>query len=110
MINTSINILTEILKAIGIILLGLGGVFEIIGAIGIVGGTITPLIGISIISIAEYGLNGLYLATMCIITAMLILITAPTGSHLLVRASYILDYKMRGQINSGKNEKTDQGR
>lgn len=122
----TIEALTETLKIAGLVLLGIGGVFELLGAIGIlrfpyfylrahaatmtvVGGTVTPLIGISLVSIAEMGLDGLYFAAICTITAVLILITAPTGSHLLVKASYYMEYKVRNQSIKVEDEISDNG-
>lgn len=98
----------EILKYVGGVLLLLGGFFEIIGAIGIlrmpnfftrmhaatvsaIGGTVIPLLGILIISLAkvEVGWSRVYLALLCIASSILILIIAPAGAHALIRAAHV---------------------
>ncbi|MEM4487924.1 MAG: monovalent cation/H(+) antiporter subunit G [Desulfurococcaceae archaeon] len=101
-----------ILNYFGIALLIGGGIFELIGALGVlrmpdfftrahavtitvVGGTVLPLIGISIISLVEFGPEGIYLASICIVSAIIMLITAPTGSHMLVRAALRAKVKSR---------------
>ncbi|MEM1526654.1 MAG: monovalent cation/H(+) antiporter subunit G [Ignisphaera sp.] len=100
------EVLTEIAKYCGATFLILGGFFEIIGAIGFirmpdfftrahavtvasVGGAVLPLIGIALISLShtELGLGRVYLASLCLITALLLLIVVSTGSHALVRAA-----------------------
>ncbi|MEM1628550.1 MAG: monovalent cation/H(+) antiporter subunit G [Desulfurococcaceae archaeon] len=120
------EIFMEIPRYIGISLLVIGGIFEIIGALGVlkmpyfylrahaatmtvVGGTVTPLLGISIISITEMGLNGIYLVAICIGVAVLILITAPTGSHVLVRAFFTTQPSEKRHSVKGVEEGSEKG-
>lgn len=98
------EILPILFNFVGVFLLILGGFFELVGAIGVlrmpdfftrahavtmtvIGGTVAPLVGIALISLADANPEGVYLAIICIISAVIILITAPTGSHMLVRAA-----------------------
>jgi len=118
------EVLVEVARYFGLSLLVVGGVFEIIGAIGVlklpsfylrahavtmtvVGGSITPLIGLASISIAEGGAEGAYLATLCVIVAILILITAPTGSHALVKASILVNSATRRCLEKKGSEDGD---
>lgn len=108
--------LTLFLEFIGSILLLLGCFFEFIGAVGVLrlpnfftrahattssamGGTVVPLIGLSLISLAqtELGWGRIYVASLCLITAILILIIAPAGTHAITRAAWI------SEINKRKN-------
>ncbi len=92
---------------IGLILLAIGGFFELVGAIGIlklpnfylrvhaltmtyIGGSLVPLIGAALIALerVELGAQRLYVFGTCVIAAVLILILAPTGTHALMRATY----------------------
>lgn len=121
------EILVEVARYIGLSLLVIGGIFEIIGAVGIlklpsfylrahavtmtvVGGSVTPLIGLALISVAEKGFEGVYLATICTLVAVLILITAPTGSHTLVRAFTLADSTGRKHLKREIGEVKDSGR
>ena len=98
----------DLLEWIGASLLLLGGFFELIGAVGVlrfpdffsrihaatasaIGGTIVPLIGLALILTTrfEMGWSRMYLAFLCIVSAILILVIAPAGSHALIRAAYI---------------------
>ncbi|MEM0487065.1 MAG: monovalent cation/H(+) antiporter subunit G [Sulfolobales archaeon] len=100
------EILAEAARYCGISFLVIGCFFEIVGAIGVlrlphfltrahavtvasVGGAVLPLIGVALMSLSytELGLGRIYLACLCIVTALLILIVVPTGSHALVRAA-----------------------
>lgn len=102
------DIVIHITRYTGVLLLIFGCFFELVGAIGvlkvkdffirahvatlsIVGGTIAPLIGLALISLTfdELGWSRVYLTTLCVATAILLLITSPTGSHALMRAAYI---------------------
>lgn len=102
------EVIIEIIKYCGAFFLLLGGFFEIVGAIGItrmpdfftrahaatvaaVGGAVLPLLGIALISLSftELDLSRLYLAGLCVITALLLLIIVPSGTHAIVRAAYI---------------------
>lgn len=105
----NIEVILDILMELtGLILIVTGAIFELIGAIGIlrlpsfytrihaltvttIGGAVAPLIGISLLVISEnsVGSEGLYLAMLCVVSAIMILIVAPTGSHSLIRAAYI---------------------
>lgn len=104
-----------ILEWIGASLLLLGSFFELVGAVGVlrfpdffsrihaatasaIGGTIIPLIGLALILITrfELGWSRVYLAFLCIVSAILILVIAPAGSHALMRAAYISRVRRRG--------------
>lgn len=121
------EVLVNLARYFGLLLLVVGGVFEIIGAVGVlklpsfylrahavtmtvVGGSVTPLIGLAIVSIAERGLEGVYLAATCTVVAILILVTAPTGSHALVRASILADPAQRRRLERESSETGDSGR
>jgi len=58
--------------------------------VGAIGGAVLPLIGVSILSVGcEFlGVYRWYIAGGSIVTALLILILAPTGSHAIARAAY----------------------
>lgn len=68
-----------------------------IATVSVIGGTIVPLIGVALITltIGELGLGRLYLVTLCVATSIFLLVTAPTGSHVLMRAAYIFMSKRR---------------
>lgn len=99
-----------VLEVLGLVLLFIGAFFELVAAIGMlrlptfytrmhaltigaVGGTVVPLIGVALLAFTriDVGPQRFYLAALCIVSAMLILIVAPTGSHTLVRSAYIHD-------------------
>ncbi len=96
-----------ILGLIGLTLLLIGAFLEIMGAIGMtrlqgffnrvhaatvsaIGGSVTPLIGVSLLSLAleELGIRRFYVAGNSLTAALLILILAPAGTHALARAAY----------------------
>ncbi len=58
--------------------------------LGSIGGAVVPLIGVSILSLGcdFLGIYKLYIAGGSLITALMILIVAPIGSHAIARASY----------------------
>lgn len=103
-----VELLTDAVELLGVALLLTGGFFELTGAIGVfrfpnffsrihaatasaIGGTVVPLIGLMLIALArvEMGLSRFYLVLLCIVSAVLILLVAPAGSHTLLRAAYI---------------------
>lgn len=109
---------TYLARYLGLTLVLAGCFFEFIAAVGVlkvkdffvrahvvtlsvIGGTIAPLIGIALISLTlgDLGLGRFYLAALCIVTSMLLLVTAPTGSHALMRAAYIS--KTKKELNEG---------
>ncbi len=96
-----------ILLGIGGLLIGLGGLFDLIAAIGVnkfpdfytrlhavtigaIGGAVYPIIGsiLIVLGIEDYSLETkiTYILPMILIAA-LIIITAPTGSHAVARAA-----------------------
>lgn len=91
----------EIIAAIGVLKTRDFFVRAHIATVSVIGGTIAPLIGIALISLTlgELGLGRLYLATLCIATSIFLLITAPTGSHVLMRAAYISKTKRKFDEN-----------
>jgi multicomponent Na+:H+ antiporter subunit G len=91
----------------GAILVVLGGVLDIIASIGMnkfknfylrlhaatvgsIGGGFYPLIGIALITLALDlpSLFKAYVVGVSIVTAILIALASPTGSHVLARATY----------------------
>ncbi len=97
-----------VLTIIGGILIFLGGLFDLIAALGVnkfpdlytrlhavtigaIGGAVYPIIGSAIIvaGLPDLGVNVKvsYILPMLLI-ALLILVTAPTGSHAIARAAY----------------------
>lgn len=111
---------TEFLRILGYLVLITGGIFELIGAIGmlrlrdfqtrahaatltVIGGGVLPLLGTAILSPIEIGAEGLYLSIIAVLTSILILVTAPTGIHVLMRVA-LSDY-----IFQLDKEKRDQG-
>ncbi len=98
----------DIVFWVGAILLVLGGVLDVIAAIGVnrfknfylrlhavtigcIGGGFYPLIGVALITLAsDYPLLfKTYVAGVSIVTAILVALVSPTGSHVLARASYV---------------------
>jgi len=99
-----------VLTLLGLALLVVGAFLELVGAIGVlrlhgffnrvhaatvsaIGGSVAPLLGISLLSIAlgDLGMRRFHLVGMCLVAALLILILAPAGAHALVRAAYRSD-------------------
>lgn len=96
-----------IIVYIGEILVGIGVLCDLIGAIGMlrfpnfylrlhaatvgtIGGAFVPLIGVALIAIGSnyLGMYRWFVAGGAIITAFLILILAPAGAHALARATH----------------------
>lgn len=109
-----------VLEYLGLFLLGVGCFFELSGAIGvlrfpdfytrahattmtIIGGTVIPLIGVALISIAWSGLEGSHLAMICVISSVIIMITAPTGTHMIMRAALLGKLKGAKEVEQVKN-------
>ncbi len=100
-------VVMDLLALVGMGLVAIGAVCDVLAAIGllrfpnfflrmhaatvgIVGGAVVPLIGVSLVAI---GTNALGSATIsfvatCISTAVFILIVAPIGTHILAHAAY----------------------
>jgi len=95
------------LRIAGEVLLAIGAFFDVVAAIGMlrlpdfytrlhaltvgtIGGAVLPLLGVTILSIgcSFLGTYRWYLAGASAITAILILILAPAGSHAIARAAY----------------------
>uniref|UniRef100_A0A7C5THL0 Cation:proton antiporter n=1 Tax=Ignisphaera aggregans TaxID=334771 RepID=A0A7C5THL0_9CREN len=93
---------------LGSMLIAIGAFYELIGAIGMlklpgfylrlhsatvscIGGSVLPLIGIALIALGleNLGVQGLYITGTCVVSAIIILLLAPSGSHSLARAAYI---------------------
>ena len=92
---------------IGGILLVIGALCDLIGAIGLlrfpnyfvrlhaatvatIGGAVYPLFGIAIICLAcdFLGIARWFIAAISFLTAIIIVLTAPTGSHAVARAAH----------------------
>ena len=58
--------------------------------IGIIGGAVIPLIGISLVSLVsdQLGVYRFAVSSIALITALVIMIVAPTGTHILAYAAH----------------------
>ena len=104
---------------IGGILVFIGGVFDLVASIGInkfpdfytrlhavtigaIGGAVYPILGSAIMALGLLHLSAYtkltYILPM-LLTAVLILITAPTGSHAVARAAYRSGLKPKTEEN-----------
>jgi len=100
-------VINAILIYVGWVLLVLGAIADLIAAIGInrfpnffvrlhaatigtIGGAFYPLIGVALISFgAEFlGIYRFFMGGASLVTAFLILLLAPAGSHALARAAH----------------------
>ncbi|HDJ83417.1 MAG TPA: cation:proton antiporter [Desulfurococcaceae archaeon] len=96
-----------ILVILGEVFIAIGAVCDLIAAIGVlrfpnfyvrlhaltvgtIGGAFVPLIGVALVALgAEFlGIYRWFIAGASAVTAVLILILAPTGTHLLARAAH----------------------
>lgn len=101
------NLVSYVIVFIGEFLLVIGVIGDLIGAlgllrfpnffvrlhaatIGVIGGAFYPLLGVTLIAIgADFlGVYRWFIAGSSLITALLIAILAPTGTHALARATY----------------------
>ncbi|MCS7139849.1 MAG: monovalent cation/H(+) antiporter subunit G [Candidatus Nezhaarchaeota archaeon] len=101
------GIIEQVLLYIGIILIFVGALCDLIGAlgllrfpnffvrlhaatVGIIGGAAYPLFGLTLMTFAcdFLGYWRWLLASGSFITALIIIITAPAGSHALARGAY----------------------
>ena len=99
--------LNDVLILIGEVAIGLGAFVDVVAAIGMlrfpnfyvrlhaatlgtIGGAFLPLIGASLVAVgAEFlGIYRWFMAGGSFVTALLILILAPAGSHALARAAH----------------------
>lgn len=100
--------MNELLIVIGVVMVAVGTFFELVGALGVlklpsfflrlhaatvgcIGGSLLPLLGIALIALGleNMGAQRLYIAGVCVASAIIILILAPSGSHSLARAAYV---------------------
>jgi len=96
-----------VLTILGLALLVVGAFLELVGTVGIlrlrgffnrlhaatvsaIGGSVVPLLGLSLLSVAleDLGARRFHLLGICLVAALLILILAPAGAHALARAAY----------------------
>lgn len=95
-----------VLFIVGLALLTIGTLFDLLGSIGLlkfpnfyvrlhaatigaIGGAVIPLIGVALIALgSDYLPNKYAIAGASFVTALLILVVAPTGSHALAHATY----------------------
>ncbi len=101
------EIIQQILLYIGIILVVIGALCDLIGALGLlrfpnffvrlhaatvgtIGGAVYPLFGLTLMTVAcdFLGYWKWLLASGSFITALIIMITAPAGSHALARGAH----------------------
>ncbi len=97
----------EVVLYVGIALVSIGAAYDLIAGIGMVrfpnffvrlhaatigavGGAALPLFGIALISFVsdQLGPYRYGVGAVCLLTAVIILITAPTGSHILAYAAH----------------------
>ncbi|MEM0153372.1 MAG: monovalent cation/H(+) antiporter subunit G [Ignisphaera sp.] len=102
-------VVDTVLSIVGLTAIIVGAFFDIVSAIGVlklpnfftrihavtigaIGGSVLPLIGVALLSLAleDLGVHRFYLAGTSIAGAVLILILAPTGAHSLAKAAYIM--------------------
>lgn len=108
------SLLVELARVLGCLMILVGGIFELIGAIGVnklrdfqtrahastltvIGGGVLPLIGVALLALSEMGWSGAYITSMSLLTAVLILVTAPTGIHSLMRVALRQETPTHGQ-------------
>ncbi len=104
---TGAELIDQALLYTGIALVTIGAVYDVIAGVGMVrfpnffvrlhaatigavGGAALPLVGVGLIALASSQL-GPYrygVCAVCVLTAAAILVTAPTGSHILAYAAY----------------------
>jgi len=96
-----------ILTVLGAVLVAVGAFYELVGALGLlklpgfflrlhaatmscIGGSVLSLIGTALLALGleEMGTQRLYVAGTCIVSAVIILLLAPSGSHSLAKAAY----------------------
>ena len=96
----------QVLFWTGSVLFIIGGVFDLLGAIGMlrfpnfyvrlhaatigaIYGAVLPLIGISLIALGSPGISGNYtIAGASFVTSLILLVVAPMGSHILAHAAH----------------------
>jgi len=86
----AVGVLCDVIAAIGLLRFPNFYVRLHAATVGTIGGAFVPLIGASLIAIGCEFLGGYrwFMAGSALITAILILILAPAGSHALARAAY----------------------
>ncbi len=101
------GVIDQVLLYVGMTLVSVGAVFDLIAGIGMVrfpnffvrlhaatigavGGAALPLFGVALMALSsdQLGPYRFGVAAVCVLTAAAILITAPTGSHILALAAY----------------------
>ncbi len=104
MVNAVVD---QVLLYVGMALVTVGAVYDLIAGVGMirfpnffvrlhaatigaVGGAALPLVGVALIALAsdQLGPYRFGVCAVCLLTAAAILITAPTGSHILAYAAY----------------------
>lgn len=101
------EVINEILMFVGTLMIVIGAIADLIGSIGLlrfpnffvrlhaatvgaIWGAFVPLIGVALFAAgyAELGMYRWFVAGGSVVTALLILLLGPVGSHALARASY----------------------
>jgi multicomponent Na+:H+ antiporter subunit G len=101
------ELINEVLMFLGTVMIVVGVIADLVGAIGLlrfpnffvrlhaatvgtIGGAFVPLVGAALFAAgyAELGMYRWFVAGGAAVTALLILLLAPVGSHALARASY----------------------
>jgi len=102
-----LEIIEFILAGIGFTFITIGAICDLVAAIGInrfpnffvrlhaatigiIGGAVIPLIGVSIVSLVseQLGFYRFAVSGIALITALVIMIVAPTGTHILAYATH----------------------
>ena len=102
-----LEIVEFILAGIGFTFITIGAICDLVAAIGInrfpnffvrlhaatigiIGGAVIPLIGVSIVSLVseQLGFYRFAVSGIALITALVIMIVAPTGTHILAYATH----------------------
>jgi len=102
-----LEIIEFILAGIGFTFITIGAICDLVAAIGInrfpnffvrlhaatigiIGGAVIPLIGVSIVSLVseQLGFYRFAVSSIALITALVIMIVAPTGTHILAYATH----------------------
>lgn len=90
MVLVVIGALCDLVASIGIVRFPNFYVRLHAATVGIIGGAVTPLIGLALISLvsSQFGVYRYGMACIAFITAIVIMIVAPTGTHILAYAAH----------------------
>lgn len=102
-----IEVIEYIVATIGFAFITIGAICDLIAAIGmnrfpnffvrlhaatigVIGGAVIPLIGIALVSLVsdQFGVYRYAVSSIAFITSLVIMIVAPTGTHILAHAAH----------------------